>query len=188
MIDYPNGLASYVFDFLNREFKNIEGNYLEIGVFDGRLLQSIAENYPDKIAVGIDPFIEDGCTSWLSSVEKGGNLENQKDNTLTGNKKYSNIDFYQMTSEEFYNQLTNKLIKKLNIRVVFIDGEHSYEAASLDYKLALKLIGDNKGIIIFDDLQVEGVLKACNEFTKFAKEKIKNRINIFETAAAFYIN
>lgn len=187
-MSYENGLAFYVFDFLNEELNHFEGNYLEIGVFDGKLIQSLAKNHPNKTMVGIDPFIEDGWTTWLTNTPKGGELENQKNNTLSGNEEYKNIIFYQMTSEEFFNQLSDEQIEKFGIRIVFIDGDHSYESATLDYKLALRLIGNNKGIIIFDDMNIEDVKKAQNEFAELTKDIITGKKYIIDNAIVYYIN
>jgi len=53
--------------------------------------------------------------------------------------------------------------------------DHSYEAVSIDYNLALKLIDSkpNSGIV-FDDVNLPGVDQAFNEFKQKYNSIIKN--------------
>jgi hypothetical protein len=138
-------LATYVREFLlNTKFEN---NYLEIGIFDGEVISHVAETYSDKKCYGIDPFIEDGNTSWITQRQKGERLLTCKDNC----SKHKNISIYEMTSEDFYKQLTDEQIYDLNIGCVVIDGEHSASAVKNDIQLALKLLAGKNGLIIIDD-------------------------------------
>ena len=52
------------------------------------------------------------------------------------------------------------------------DDDHHYEHAQIDFSIAVKLIGNRTGIIIVDDTDVSGVIRAYVEF----KEQFAHRI------------
>ena len=152
------------FDFVKAELKNFQGNYLEIGVFNGDSLRDLSIAYPDRGIIGIDPFIEDGNTQHTSTVSRGEHMPAQKENTLANIAGRENIKLFESTSEEFYNTLTEDLVKKLDVCAVLIDGSHWYDDVKLDVKLALKLIDGKPGFIIFDDLHMDEVRRPYQEF------------------------
>ena len=62
-----------------------------------------------------------------------------------------------MTSEEFYNQLTDDQVRDMNIGCIVIDGDHSSLMVKNDIQLALKLFGDKNGVLIIDDWFMDSV-------------------------------
>jgi len=163
------------FDFVKAELKNFQGNYLEIGVFNGDSLKQLAEQYTDKLLIGIDPFIEDGNTGHTSNVSRGQHMPVQKQNTLNNLAGLDNVYLYEMTSEEFYERLTDDVNEQLNICGVLIDGSHWYDDVKIDVKLALKVIGNKPGFIIFDDLHMEEVRRPYLEFCEEHKNIIRSQ-------------
>jgi hypothetical protein len=157
-------LCTTGYNFLRNEIKRFKGNYLEIGIFDGDLVSSLARENPNKNFYGIDPFIEDGHTSGITKVLKGNTIVSQKQVALSKLDELSNLKYYVETSLEFLNKLTDEKCSELNVDIVLIDGSHWYNDVIIDSEIALKLIKNKKGIIIFDDLHVPEVLKACDEF------------------------
>ena len=148
-------LADYIRDFLlTSGFKN---NYLEIGVFDGEIISEIAKKFSSKQCYAIDPFIEDGNTSHISGIEANERLLTCRENTLNNISNLTNVTLFEMTSEEFYNQLTDDQVRDMNIGCVVIDGDHSSLMVKNDIQLALKLFGDKNGVLIIDDWFMDSV-------------------------------
>ena len=141
-----------------------DGNYLEIGVFNGTSIASLGESFPNKKIYGIDPFIEDGNTSHITSKGVGEILINQKENTLNQIKDKSNVVLFETTSKRFVETLNSEKIREMNISAVFIDGAHQYEHVKNDAELALSLIGNKSGIVVFNNPEIPDVFSVINEF------------------------
>lgn len=161
------------YDYFKNELKNLSGNYLEIGVFNGDSLSKLAREYPNKTIAGIDPFIEDGYTTIHTGKNVGDPLGEQKKNTLYTISRFQNIKFFEMTSKEFYDNLTDDLVEELDISGVLIDGDHHYEHVKVDSLLAIRLIGNKKGHVMFDDINLEDIQQVMNEF----RQTMYNRID-----------
>jgi hypothetical protein len=173
---YPSDiLGIHLYDSVSEELKNSEYNCLEIGVFNGAGTALLGNNFPNKTIYAVDPFIEDGNTDWITRVGFGNNLNIQKENFYNNVKHLSNIVPFEESSDSFSKKLKPSLIKQMNVGWVIIDGDHSYEAVSIDYNLALKLIDSkpNSGIV-FDDVNLPGVDQAFNEFKQKYNSIIKN--------------
>lgn len=123
--------------------------YLEIGTFDGLLLSIMAELYQDKVFYAIDPFkIAEGTAS--------GHWHYFEEN----NKGNDNVHIYQMKSEQ---RLPMLYEAGERFDLIFIDGDHSYEAISIDLEWSWKLL--NPGcMIILHDISLPGTIQACKEF------------------------
>lgn len=165
----------HVLEFFKEELSTLPGNYLEIGVYNGLSIKELALLYPSKRIIGVDPFIEDGCTSHKSGQSLNEQLSAQRINTLDNVKNISNIDLHQLTSVEFYTKNID-VLHEFNVSAVFVDGSHHYVDVVNDYKLAMDLLNKKRGIICFDDLQVPDVAKAVEEFEVFAHDRITEKI------------
>lgn len=152
-------------EYLNEQDHNY--NSLEIGVYNGDGTAFIGKSFPKKTVYAIDPFVEDGNTDWMTRVGKDNPLLDQKNQFENHNRDLTNVVLFEETSENFSNRLTEKMIEEMNVGGVIIDGDHSYEAVTVDYELAMRIINKKKnGIIIFDDINVPGVEKGLNVFLK----------------------
>lgn len=167
-------MAKGAYDFFLSLLKEVDTNYLEIGVFSGQGLAALGTAHPNKQFIGVDPFIEDGYTSSTSAVKVGGQLVSQKDMAHSCTADLKNVILVEQSSIDFYKELTQERVDKLNIGVVFIDGNHHYDYVKNDYMLALELIKNKAGYICFDDVapNVEGVIKAHDEFLLENKDRI----------------
>lgn len=181
-------LAHHALAHIRTSLSNYSGNYLEIGVFEGFSIKELATLYPEKQILAVDPFIEDGNTSWLTGINEKNQLTRQKNITLNSIEGISNIKFFEMTSIEFANILTQEKIQKYDISVVFIDGSHHYEDVSSDWKLALRLLNDKPGEIIFDDVDQPDVKLAVEEFVEFTGGKILKSEIIDPNCLVFVMN
>lgn len=155
--------------------ENSEGspyNYLEIGVFNGESIGLMAEAFPGRQHFAVDPFIEDGYTSHASGMERGERMPSQRESTLKNIAGKKNAYLIEKTSKEFAESLEDWVVQLMNVAWVLIDGSHHYEDVVIDYELAMRLIGDKSGAIVFDDVDVEGVGRAHREFIS----KYGNRI------------
>jgi hypothetical protein len=103
--------------------------YLEIGVHRGKNFFSISA--PLKIA--IDPNFIIGYGRYLKNIH-----------TLFKCK------FYEKTSDNFFIQDANKILKDRKIDVAFIDGLHTYEQVLKDFDNCRQNLSPN-GVIMFHD-------------------------------------
>jgi len=154
----------------------------EIGTFNGRTSLNMAAN------IGLESKIYT-----LDLPQK--HISNTKLRIKSGEKKFINkkisgtqfigtpyekkiIQIYADSAKYNYSQFLN------TIDLVFIDGSHSYEYVINDTKMAMKLLRNGKGIIIWHDYGWNEVVQALNEFyhedTRFA-----NLISIAGTSFAF---
>jgi hypothetical protein len=183
MIFTPKTLA-----FFNHYLNQYDTNYMEIGVYYGQSIKELSENFPNKLIIAIDPFIEDGNTSHHSNVQFGQPLTLPKANVLSFLSSHKNIKLFETTSVEFYKTLTEKQIQELNIGCFFIDGSHHYPDVANDYMLCLAMLQSKKGIICFDDLHLKDVQRAYNEFINIASSRISKIVDVSEISKAVILN
>lgn len=173
-------LAGSVYLFIKDELEKYNGNYLEIGIWDGSGISFLAEKYPGRTLYAIDPFIDDGNTTHVSGVEKGGELTRIREIALKSISNFENIILHEIKSEDF------KHDGNLNVSFVFIDGDHSLEACVNDYKLAMSLIGKKAGAVVFDDVQTDGVGRAVQLFEKNYPHRISGKSTVRDATTIYY--
>lgn len=180
-------LSNHVYSPIIEYFKDRKTNYLEIGVFNGVGLHTVATAYPKKLCEAVDPFIEDGYTTLSSGCKTGTHMDAQHKSTIAYINKCKNVNLNIMTSHEYFKQLTPNKITKLRIGAVLIDGNHHYEFVVNDYQLAMAVLADKEGLIVFDDIQVDGVRQALEEFKIEYADRIEKTESIADVATAVYI-
>lgn len=180
------------FEFFANHLSQSPYNYLEIGVFNGDSIGHLARHYSAKTVFGIDPFIEDGCTTHTSGVTENEYMSAQHENTLKNIDGLDNVVLFTMTSKEFNDILTDEMIADMDVGWVLIDGSHHYEDVINDAHMAMRLIGKRAGAIIFDDLNIDGVKQAHDEFVLAYAGQISTPVDIYEMhpghIVAYYIN
>lgn len=149
--------------FFEDELKRLPGNYLEIGIYDGEVIGTLAKQFPDKHFYGVDPFIEDGHTSQHNGIEKGMPMTEQRRNAHRNLDPLANVTLIESTSVAFSDYALKRPVGDGNISAILIDGSHHYPDADNDLRLAMRFLV-NGGVIYVDDLETEGVNKACIEF------------------------
>ncbi|HET8688291.1 MAG TPA: class I SAM-dependent methyltransferase [Methanosarcina sp.] len=167
------------FNYFADKFKTSDLNCLEIGIFNGDSIGTLASMFPEKKFYGVDPFIEDGYTSHTSGVQRHERILTQKENAYRNIQGKPNATIFEETSGSFAARLTDEMVKELNVGWVLIDGSHHYADVVIDIKLAMRLIGDKKGGIIFDDVCVPEVGKAYAEFLEEYKGKYGPVVDIY---------
>ncbi len=156
----------------------------EIGTFNGRTSLNMAANMsPDSLLYTLDlPQTE--VTKTKLRIKSGEKKFIEKP---ASGMQFSGTPYEKMIIRLYADSAKNDYSPYLNkIDLVFIDGSHSYEYVINDTKVALKLLGNGKGIVIWHDYGWNEVMRALNEFytkdPRFSKLK-----NIAGTSFA-YIN
>ena len=152
------------FNYLNHKLSSNTGNYLEIGVFNGDSIATLARNYPHLTIYGVDPFVEDGCTTHTSRVQENEHMPDQRANTHANIAGLPNIVLNEEFSSAFADRLTDAEVDAMKVRHVLIDGSHHYKDVIIDVHLAMRLIGNHGGSIVFDDVNLPDVRRAYDEF------------------------
>jgi hypothetical protein len=165
-------LSGHVYNLVGQSLTQSPYNYLEIGVFNGVGFSAIAKHFQNKKCYAVDPFIEDGHTVDCSNVNTGEAMAPQKTSALMYVSECPNASIEIVTSHQFLEELTTEKIKHLNIGVVLIDGNHNYDFVVNDYELALRVIDNKEGYIIFDDADKPDVAQAFNEFYAIHESRI----------------
>lgn len=158
-------LCRAALEFFEKELPNHTGNYLEIGVYDGLVISTLAQKFPDRQFYGVDPFIEDGYTSGHNGgIQPGQPLTKQKENAISNLVSCQNAKLFVMPSIEF-RETTD--VSTMDICAVLIDGNHHAPHVDNDFRLAIKALTQG-GIMYVDDLYLSDVTQACLDF--FARE------------------
>ncbi len=115
-------------------------NYLEVGVYEGRTLVWMLENYlthPTARATAIDPFFDDLKQRYLANIGKSEHAD--KVTTITG-----------------FSQIELRKLPDASYDVIYVDGSHSADDVLADAVLCWPLL-KNGGLLIFDDYGWVGV-------------------------------
>lgn len=169
------------FDYFKHHLANSQTNYLEIGVFNGDSIAHLARMHPHIHVYGVDPFIEDGCTTHTTGVQEHQHMPTQRENTYRNIEGLFNVDLFEMFSTDFADTITDEVAQALNIGYVLIDGSHHYADVIKDVHLAMRLIGNKPGAIVFDDVNLPGVAQAYQEFLELYAGRYAPVEDIYET-------
>ncbi len=159
--------------FLGGQLMQYEGNYLEIGVYEGDALHNFAKQFPHKKFFGIDPFISDPDTTGHHGIPVGERLEKKRELALANFADMPNITLFEQTSKSFMEEMSQDSLDWMNVSIVNIDGRHTYEDTMNDFLLAERLIR-TKGLVYMDDW-VEATLRAQDEFFSRYQSRIIER-------------
>ena len=163
-------LSMSSYHFLVKEIPKWDGNYLEIGVWEGDMLRDFAERWPQKTFYGIDPFLSDCDTTGHTGVPIGQSLDAHR---VKANENFNlcpNIEFFEQTSESFSMEHTNAQLEEMNISVVYVDGSHTCKNTLIDLDIAARAV--KEGLIYVHDYDLPAVLQATNLFISLNKDRI----------------
>ncbi len=134
--------------------REVDACYLEVGVFQGLTLTSVASVAPDLQCFGIDNF------SQLDLDGKNRSIVEDRLNKFTnGNATIINEDFEEaLLSLEDY-------IGNRKVAVYFVDGPHDYRSQYLCLDFVRRFLSD-KSVIIVDDSNYEHVRRANHDWLK----------------------
>lgn len=140
-----------------KNYKNI--NWLEIGVFKGQNPKFVLNSFDiDKIHL-IDPYIPlDYLPQYFGTKEMVNTSKEESESLLIKHK--DKCVWYQDFSENVVHKFDEE-----SIDIIYIDGNHSYDAILRDLENYYDKIKKG-GLIIGDDYNEPGVKKAIEEFAK----------------------
>lgn len=155
--------------------QSIKGDIIEIGSWQGKSTIYLAEGAKQSkngAVYAIDHFKGNPGSASGYKINKD-DLSDLKDSFLANIKKAGvsdTVKLLDINSREAAGILKNQ---KIEARLLFIDGNHSYEGIKNDFDNYFDLVSDG-GIIILDDYRKDsdGVVKLVNELMK--KERIKS--------------
>lgn len=156
----------------------------EIGTFDGRTTVNICANCADEVNIqtlDLPRKLIDDTQYELHEWEKTYAQKNTS-GTRFLNSKYSKCIKQILCDSAQYESKINE--EKFDL--VFVDGSHTENYVINDTELALRLIKDKNGIIIWHDYNSgwEDVTKVMESFYK-NDPRFKNMVNIKETSLLF---
>lgn len=167
------------YDLAVKELPVLGRNYLEIGVFAGDAVGKLARQFPNLVFHGIDPFIEDGYTTHTTGQEQGNKMPVQQQQARSNFDAWPNAYLHEMTSEQFDHDYSDGLLAQLDVGFVLIDGDHHREPASLDGKLAMRLIGSGAGVVVWDDCNLPEVNQAYQAWLVKYQDRIGSIKDIY---------
>ena len=143
---------------------------LEIGAYIGERTSFLSEKF--KTVLVIDPW--DGRQQGNSSI---------MERFLKNTEHCDNIKICKFGSET---EQARKFLEEEanNLKFVYIDGLHTYDAVVNDINLCLDFC-DNGGVFLVDDvISVGGITQACDEFEKHPNIELIGEFNRIEERAA----
>jgi cephalosporin hydroxylase len=164
-----------IFDLIN-EFKGQKVNYVEIGAYAGASASLSLQH--DNISVF---SIDIGTPIPFNQVVK-----NILDTQLWAKekpKKY-NSTYEYIQGDSTSQETKNRLLEKLNnekINILFIDGDHSFDAVIKDFNNYFDLV-DSKGYIVFDDYNDEEFSPDVKHAVDFI---VQNNNHLFDVIGTF---
>ena len=154
-----------IFDIINGEI------YVEIGVHYGHSLSSMAHTFNNKKLIGIDLFDQKWFKkhgSIIDDVYKLAGKNTEKFNS-NNNNKISLIKGFSSSPKTILN--LKNILKNKKIDLLYIDGDHSYNAVIKDFEMYFPLVREG-GFIIFDDYlpdyhdPYKAINDICNKYSK----------------------
>lgn len=157
--------------YFAKNLQRYDGNYLEIGTYDGEGISILANLYPEKKFYAVDPFISDMGTIGHTGVPIGEVMEKQRELALERFAP-SNMKLFEETSLKFAKRLDYDTCVSMNVDCVLVDGAHNYLDACIDLSIAARLI-QKEGLIVCDDVGIAEVGQALADFQLQHSERIE---------------
>lgn len=159
----------------------------EIGTFDGRTTLNLAANASADAEVYTLDLPKDKLSETDLPLETGEEKYIDKD---ASGVRFLGTDCQQKITQLYGDSSTFDFSPFYNtVDFLFIDGSHSYEYVLSDSKLALDLLRDEQGVILWHDygkLWWQGLTTALNEMYSAGKE-FKNIQHIEGTSLVYLV-
>jgi predicted O-methyltransferase YrrM len=154
----------------------------EIGTFNGRTSLNMAANTSEETKIYTLDLPPDEISKTRLRIKSGEKKFIDKEISgirFSGTRYEKKItQIYADSAKYDYSRFINAM------DLVFIDGSHSYEYVVNDTNIALQLLRNGKGIIIWHDYGWNEVIQALNEFY-LEDRRFLNIKNIAGTSIAF---
>ena len=161
--EHVNGNVSFQeLQYISKIVKHYQPKTIfEIGTFDGRTTLNMSLNAPGAEIFTLDlPKKEIFKTRYRVKTGDLTFIDKQQSGIrFIGTESEKRIAQIYADSAQFdYSKYEN------SIDLIFIDGSHTYDYVISDKKIAMKLLRNKKGVIIWHDYGWYEVIKAINEF------------------------
>ena len=148
-------LHKTIIDKIN-EYGKIQ--WVEIGVRWGRNANFVLNNFDISTIHLIDPYCE---LPYLTHIFNSESVKTYKDSAKNDLKPFKDKCVWY---EDFSQNVIDKFDDN-SIDIIYIDGDHSYEAVLSDLTLFYPKIKEG-GLIIGDDYNEDGVKQSIEEYSK----------------------
>ena len=176
-------ISSFELECICKIVKNLNPKRVfEIGTYNGRTTVNIASNTSAESHIYTLDLPKDEMSNTMLRIKSGEKKFIYKSISGTyfiGTEYESKISQIYSDSAQFdYTELNNSM------DFVFIDGSHSYEYVVSDTKIAMKLLRNGKGVILWHDYGWNEVIQALNELHN-SDVRFKNLKNIKGTSFGY---
>jgi predicted O-methyltransferase YrrM len=159
------------------------GRLFEIGTFDGRTTLNMAMNTGDAAKVYTLDLPGEQVSTTALRIESYEKLYVEK--PVSGARFIGKACAAKITQLYGDSATFDFSPYENSVDFVFVDASHSYEYVINDTRVALRLLRNGKGIIVWHDFTAwPGVTRAINEFQKAGKE-LKDVVQIAGTTLAY---
>jgi hypothetical protein len=134
--------------------------YLEVGTYDGIMISILAERFPRKTFIAVDPFLSAKGTA-------GGYLAYFIEN----NKMRDNVHLFIGPSQTV---LADLLETVQRVDVALVDGEHRYATVLSDLLHLWCMAHPHQGIIGVHDFTMPDVAMAVSDFSRMRNLNYEN--------------
>ena len=148
--------------------------FLEVGVWQGDNVISIAKAFPNIKCYGVDPYAPNAYANYYKS-EKSAHLsaayfEDLYLKVLKKTTKFNNVEIIRTTSEQAVANFEDE-----SIDIVFIDARHDYHSCKNDILMWLPKV-KRGGVLSGHDYSLAffGVVEAVNEIIGYDNVSIKS--------------
>lgn len=171
--------------FINQliKFFNPE-NIFEIGTFDGRTTLNMAANSLEGSKIFTLDLPGDKINNTKLPIAEGDVAHIDKD---VSGKRFLKSNYSNKIKQLYGDSATFNFSPYLNkIDFVFVDGSHSSEYVLNDSEIAMKLLKNNQGIILWHDYGMDSVTKSLNKLY-LEDEKFKDLQHLRDTSLVYLI-
>lgn len=145
------------------------GNYLEIGSESGSRLTVLAREFPEKTIISID-----GDPANFETIYKEI-------------AKFTNVMFYDTTVAEFTSTLSDNTADTMAVDTVLINLPKDYADSAEAVKLAVKLLSNEPGQVLFANCDNENISAAIVEFKYLIGYRIIDTLSLDTTTLVFKV-
>jgi len=144
---------------------------VEIGVAYGYHAEFLLDTVPKASYIGVDPY---SAAGWPDTglIAESKRLFNETDNQRGLDRLYEAVAANLRKFGKRAALIREKSaaaaarIPDQSIDLIYVDGDHSYEAVLQDLGLWWNKVNHRRGVICGDDIGWPGVRQACDEFFK----------------------
>lgn len=160
---------------VRQHFQEKPVDILEIGVFQGKCIQTFPKDWQFKSYTGVDPYLGTRDDSYTDGYWKNTTDSDEVYHYTKKIFEQANAELVRSTSNEYFHS-TDK-----QYDFIFVDADHRYQSALWDMCKWFSRVKEG-GIMMVDDYgntDTRGVTKAVNSFFAIAKQHI-GRMGFFD--------